>query len=484
MNDLVFLPAHQLAKVITEGSISAEEVLEAYLAQINKHNPTLNAIITLDEQGARRRAKEADAAFSRGEILGSLHGVPVTIKDSFQTAGLLTTSSYPPLANYIPSQDATVVARLRAAGAVILGKTNLPRLSTGIQTNSPLFGRTNNPWNHSYTSGGSTGGGAAAVAAGMSALEIGSDIGGSLRIPAHFCGVFGLQPTIHRVPSSGKIPQLPGRPRSLRLLGVVGPLARSVEDLQLCLSIIEGPDGQQWEVPAPPKESIEQPPLQQYRFAWTDTFGDFPVTEETRGVLKNLASKLSALGCQVERQNPSNFNFEEAFETYAQITATELYGRESPAKLFLWRMLSVVPSGLIPGGVFVRGLFRGINMSMQQYMESLTQRDQFIAAMEQFLSNWDAWLCPVCLGAAFTHRRAGQPLEVDGKKVSYWMAVAYTAIFNLTGNPVVVIPVGYSHQGLPIGVQVVGRRWRDIDLLNVSQKLAEVVGSFRRPSNY
>jgi amidase len=188
-----------LARAIRERTISAKEVLEADLAQIALHNPKLNAIVTLDEERARQRAKEADEAIARGENWGPLHGVPVTIKDFYATAGLRTTCSYKPLANYIPQQDATVVARLRSAGAIILGKTNLPMLGLGIQTDSPLFGRANNPWNLNYTPGGSTGGGAAAVVAGLSPLELGGDGGGSIRLPSHFCGVFGLKPTEHRV---------------------------------------------------------------------------------------------------------------------------------------------------------------------------------------------------------------------------------------------------------------------------------------------
>ncbi|NEO92949.1 MAG: amidase, partial [Moorea sp. SIO3G5] len=210
MSKLVFLSASELAKAIRDRTVSSVEVLDAHLEHIALHNSKLNAIITLDAENAYQRATEADDALGRGEIWGRLHGVPVTIKDSLETKGLRTTSSYEPLANYVPTQDATVVARLRAAGAILLGKTNTPKLTTDFQTNSPLFGRTNNPWNLDYTSGGSTGGGAAAVAAGLSPLELGSDLGGSIRVPGHFCGVFGLKPTEHRVSTFGHIPELPG----------------------------------------------------------------------------------------------------------------------------------------------------------------------------------------------------------------------------------------------------------------------------------
>jgi len=232
MKEFVFQTAAQLAGIIRSREASSAEVLEDHLRQIREHNPALNAVVTLDEERALERAREADAALAQGEIWGPLHGVPVTIKDTFETAGLRTTASFKPLADYRPQTDATVVARLRAAGAIILAKTNMPELALDIQSVSPIFGRANNPWDLGRTPGGSTGGGAAAVAAGLSPLEVGSDIGGSIRIPSHFCGLFGFKPTENRVPESGHIPGLPGEPRTVRHMGVFGPLARSVEDLK------------------------------------------------------------------------------------------------------------------------------------------------------------------------------------------------------------------------------------------------------------
>ena len=210
VDDPTFASAQEVAAAIRDRRVSAVEMVDAYLARIARHNPALNAIVTLDEETAHARALEADAALARGENWGPLHGVPVTIKDSFATAGLRTTSGFAPLGNYVPAVDATVVARLRAAGAIVLGKTNLPMLVHGFQSDNAIFGRSNNPWDLERTPGGSTGGGAAALAAGLTALEVGSDYGGSVRIPAHYCGVYSLKPTEHRVPTFGHIPDLPG----------------------------------------------------------------------------------------------------------------------------------------------------------------------------------------------------------------------------------------------------------------------------------
>jgi amidase len=485
---LVFAAAHELARAIREREVSAVDVLEAHLQQIARHNPTLNAIVTLDEERPYQRAKAADAALARGEIWGPLHGVPVTIKDAFETARLRTTSSYKPLANYVPQQDATVVARLRAAGAIILAKTNMSLLATDYQSNSPVFGPANNPWDVRCTTGGSSGGSAAVVAAGLSPLDIGSDLGGSIRVPSHFCGVFGLKPTEHRVSSAGHIPDWcvpgsPGVPRSVRHMGVYGPLARSVADLRLCLSLIEGPDGRQAAVPAVPAARMAEQMLRGYRIAWSDDFGGVPVTAETRAALEMLAGRLTQLGCRIERHNPPGFDFTAAWQTWGEIAGAEV-GAALPAHLrFLFRVLFLTMRGRSP---INRGIVRGAGrLSMRQYLRALARRDALIAVLERFLTDWDAWLCPVTVGPAFTHRKTGALIEVDDQRVPYMMgAGAYTSVFNLTGNPVVVLPAAHSREGLPIGVQVVGRHWSDLKLLAIAEQLVEVTGPFQRPPGY
>ena len=452
MNNLVFLPAYQIAKLIRDRLVSSVEVLEAYLAHIAQHNPKLNAIVTLDAENAYKQAQAADEALLKGKIWGPLQGVPITIKDSIETKGLLTTSSYEPLADYIPQQDATVVARLRAAGAIILGKTNTPKLTSDFQTNSPLFGRTNNPWNLDYTTGGSTGGGAAAIAAGLSPLEVGSDLGGSIRVPAHFCGLFGLKPTEHRVSTWGHIPELPGKPKTIRHLQTIGPLARCVEDLRLCLLLIEEPPAQQqWLLNrSKPELTIEH--LRTYRYAWTEGFGDIPASTETKKSLEKLALSLENLGCCLEKGNPSNLDFTLAKETYSEILSFE-FGLSSA--------------------------------NQQQYDNALNRRDRVIDEIESFLSDWDVWLSPVVPIPAFTHRPSGESIEVNSQQLPYLRGIgAYTTIFNLAGNPVVVLPFTQSQQGLPIGVQLVGRRGSDMRLLAIAEQLTQVTGLFSTPPGY
>lgn len=490
MSDLVFLPAHVLAQGIRDRTFSSVEVLQAHLKQIHQHNAKLAAIVTLDEKNVLQRAKEADAALARGESWGELHGVPVTVKDYLETADLRTTANYKPLANYIPQEDATVVRRLRAAGAIILGKTNLPKLAQGFQTNGEIFERANNPWNLAYTPGGSSGGGASAVAAGLSPLDIGSDIGGSIRIPAHFCGIYGFKPSEYRVSTAGCVRRKPGLPNTVRHLRVLGPLARSIEDLQLCLSLIEGKDDRDWNV-RDSKECFSPRSLKDYKIAWTVDFDGIPVTRDTQTMLERLAHQVEHLGCKVECTSPQGFAFQAALKTYGVICGTELGALESPIKKFLYTCLAPF-SERFPGGAVAQGLLKGAAGNLQVYLEALTQRDAMIRQVEAFLSQWDVWLCPVACGSAFPHLpvsgifdSAFKTLKVDQQLVPYLVwGLTHAPIFNLTGNPVVTLPVGKTQAGLPIGIQVVGKRGHDQELLAIAQTLTEVTGAFQKPPGF
>ncbi|MEW6440954.1 MAG: amidase family protein [bacterium] len=485
--ELIYRTATELASMIRQRQVSAAEVVEAHLEQIGRHNERLNSIVTLDSDRARQRAAEADADLARGRLWGPLHGVPVTIKDAFETSGLRTTSSHRPLLEYLPKTDATPVARLRQAGAIILGKTNMPELAMDLQSNSPLFGPARNPWDATRTPGGSTGGGAAAVAAGFSPLELGSDIGGSIRIPSHFCGVLGCKPTEHLVSSAGHIPELPGQLRTTRHLGVFGPLARSLEDLRLALVLMSGSDGRDWEVP--PVSLVEQPvpDLADLRIAWTDDFAGVPVSGETRTMLSDLADRLSNVGCRVERSSPVDFDFEAAWQTYGEILGAEVGFNVSRALRAASRLVGPIIFRKVP---LYRAINRGVTLGLRDYMSALVRRDSLIAALERFLSKWDAWICPVASTPAFTHRSSGlprstRPIDVDGRELEYYTAtMSYATPFNLTGSPVIILPVALTHDGMPIAVQVVGRRWQDMGLLAAASRLQEVTGPFRRPPGY
>jgi len=481
--DPVFWPAHRIARAIRSRALSASDALEAYLAQIRRHNPRLNAVPTLDETGARARAADADRALARGEDWGPLHGVPITIKDTYETAGLRTTFGYPPTSACVPARDATVVARLREAGAVIMGKTNIPTAAYDWQCHNPIFGRTVNPWDPERTPGGSSGGAAAALAAGLTSLDIGSDTAGSIRVPAHFCGVFALKPSEHRVSGAGHV-EIRGRPRSIRHMATYGPLARSVEDLRLALSLIAGPDGRQPEVPPVPLAAAASRAPRDRRICWTDAFDGFPVTQETRGAIERFVRRIEQAGMHVERRTPRDCDFLSALETWGEIDGAEI----GPILTTLerWAFRAAMASGLAFGrSPWSRGVARGLGGNLYDYFRALTRRDGFLERMETFLAGWDAWLCPVAAVPAIRHQRTGAPIEVDGRPVAYSLACGgYASVISVTGNPVVVLPIDRSESGLPIGVQVVGRRWCDMELLDVAGELADLSRPWQPPPGF
>lgn len=486
MEDIIYKTAIEIAQIIREKRCSAVEVLDAHLKQVEKHNKTINAVVTFDIEKARAQAKVADLVLSQGGSLGPLHGVPMTVKDNYDTEGLRTTKGSPPLMNYIPKQDAIAVARLRNAGAIIFGKTNLPLIALDWQCKHPKFGRTKNPWNINYTPGGSSGGSAAALASGFTPLELGNDVAGSLRVPAHFCGICAIRPTENSVPDIGVF-NPPGYPRCVRNLAMNGPMARSVQDLKLALSLIWGPVDRQWQIP--PVAFDYSKPIQglvNLKVGWTDEFGDVPVTSDTKQAIQSLVDKLIDAGCQVTHDSPQEIDFQEAVEKWGHIFGFEFVSHFHPTiKLLTWICSLGLMNVIYGPGRFSKGFAAGLRISSKGYFTALTYREKLIMQAESFLSKYDIWLCPVSSTPAFTHRRMGKPLEVDGQKVSYSMAMGmYNCPSVLAGNPVVVLPIGRSKEGLPIGVQIQSKRWDDFRLLNTAEYIEKIVGPFERPPNF
>lgn len=492
MSSLTFTSAHQLARMIRDRKVSAVEVLDTYLTQIALHNSKLNAICTLDEDKARTRAKLADEALAKGENWGALHGVPITIKDVIETAGILTTAGYIPLKNYFPQEDATAVARLRAAGAVIMGKTNMAELAADYQSTNSLFPRVNNPWHLDYTPGGSSGGSAAAIAAGLSPLDLGNDFGGSVRQPAHFCGVYGLKPTDRRISTAGLIPEVPGMPLCIRHMMTVGCFARSIEDIQLCFSLIAGADLRRPDVPPIPLDRPSGKPLQHLKIAWSDEWADVPVAAEIRSAMNAIAQTLSEAGVRVEPWMPEDFDYTKIFNLYGRVSAYLNAYAQPVDRYNIRRSLQLIFRTATQGdkqlrklGNFASILPELLNPSLKGYFEALTERDRFTAYMDEALEPWDVWLCPVAATPAFTHCPAWSAVDVDGRSYPYAVANGtYTIPFNLSGHPAVVIPIGKTQNGLPIGMQIVGKRWCEMELFAIASAIDKVVGGFQHPPGY
>lgn len=491
MPDLIFSSAHQLAQMIRDRTVSAVEVVEAYLTQISQHNAALNAICTLNADNARHRAKQADEALARGELWGALHGVPITIKDFYETKGLRTTAGYAPLKDYVPKNNATVVNRLLSAGAILLGKTNPSDVNGAYQSNNDIFPQVNNPWNLAYTSGGSSGGSAAAIAAGFSALDIGSDVAGSIRQPAHCCGIYGLKPTDGRVSLAGHILEVPGSPTCIRQMLVPGPLARSVEDLRLCFSLIAGSDSRRPNLPPVPLDKPVNRHLKDLRLAWSDNFR-VPVAADIQSTLRSAVDKLVEDGSTAENWSPPGFDWTAAQKLYYRLALCN-YRYAQPLSLsaarksltLIWKEATQGESVLRQLGHPAQALKEILAPTLRGYFEVLTERDRIIAQLDQSLEPWDAWLIPVAATPTFTHRPAWNAIDIDG--VSYPHAIAngaYAMPFNLSGHPVVVIPIGQTQTGLPIGMQIVGKRWREMELLAIAQKVDEAINAFRHPAGY
>jgi Asp-tRNA(Asn)/Glu-tRNA(Gln) amidotransferase A subunit family amidase len=468
MNDSTFLPAVSMAEQIREKKISPVELVEAHLTQIERLNPRLNAFAQVDARRARRSAHVAESAVMHEKTLGPLHGVPVSIKSSLAVAGMRCESGSQLRAGFGAGEDAPLVTRLKNAGAIILGVTNTPELLMAWETDNLLYGRTNNPWDLERTPGGSSGGEAAAIAAGMSAGGVGSDGGGSIRVPAHFSGICGLKPTPGRIPATGHYPVSAG---PFALIGVVGPMARTIADLKVLFEVMQGPDvGDTFAVPVPVRWPRKDE-ARKLRVGYFEDDGRTPVTAETRAAVRTAAEALRAAGFQVERLQPE--------------------GLEEARQLW-WKFF------VVAGGMLIRPMFEhresDLSPILKQFLEwsaaerALTgetlldawmQRDALRARFFARMQHYPILLCPAAAIPAFRHGE--RSWQVEGKTVHYLDAWSYTEFFNLLGNPAAVVPVGHSPEGLPIGVQIVGRPWEEEQVLAVAAALEKECGAWKIP---
>lgn len=485
MLDIAFRSALELVVAIRNREISSRELLEHYLRRVELHNPTINAIVTLDVDGARKRAEEADAALARGESWGPLHGLPMTVKDTLETAGLRTTAGAPIHSEHVPARDALAVARLKAAGAIIFGKTNTPVFAGDVQTYNPIFGTTNNPWDATRSPGGSSGGSAAALAAGLTGLELGSDIGGSIRNPAHYCGVYGHKPSFGIVPLRGHIPGPPSMLTSADI-AVLGPLARSAKDLSLALSLLTGPDddeGVAWrlELPSPRRGA-----LRQYRVAaWLDDPA-CSVDSEVRQQLEAAVAALRQEGVKVDDQARPGFRFANALRTYLRLLWSALSpGLEPEAFQNLVEMSGQLPQD---DDSLLSQLAHGSTLRQRDWIILNEARAQYRARWAEFFRNYDVLLCPIAPTAAIPHDHSepfpARTIRVNGQERPYLDIIAWAGVIGMAYLPASMVPVGHTAQGLPVGVQVVGPYLEDRTTIDFARRLAEVIGGFVAPPGY
>jgi Asp-tRNA(Asn)/Glu-tRNA(Gln) amidotransferase A subunit family amidase len=468
MSELIFESASSLAQMIRQKQVSCREAIEAYLQRIERVNPLLNAYIHLDAEGARRQALAADEALARGEPTGPLHGVPFSMKSSIEVAGFPSECGSKLRQGVVAGRDATLVGRLRQAGAVILGNTNVPDLLMAYETDNSLYGRTNNPWDRERTPGGSSGGESAAIAAGCSAAGFGSDGGGSVRVPAHFCGIYGLKPTPGLIPRTGHWPACVG-PASFSAL--VGPMARSAEDLELLLRVTAGPENHDSASAPVSVDPVGDAELEGLEIGYFEDDGAKPVTPETRQAIQTAVRILRGQGFRVEPFEMEHI--EEARQLWwvffgvagAALTKPLVEGREQDLHPFARDLLAPADGSEYP--------------SFEQFMNMWVERDRLRWQLLERMGRRRALLCPVAGVPAFRHRE--RVWSIGGRKVRYPRVFSYCQIFNLLSNPSVVVPVGRSPEGLPIGVQIVGRHFEDPLILGIARRLGAALGEWQRP---
>jgi amidase len=483
--NVAFRSTSELAGMLRRREIGCRELLDYYAERVERLNPRVNAVVTLDVERARVRAGEADKALARGEVWGPLHGVPFTVKDSYETAGLRTTCGWEQIATHVPETDAIAVARLRAAGAVIFGKTNVPTLASDVQTYNPIFGTTANPWDDKRTPGGSSGGAAAALAAGLTGGEIGSDIGGSIRTPSSWCGLFGHKPTWGIVPGRGHIPGPPGTLGEVDL-GVFGPLGRGVDDLELGLDVVAGPlpeDARAWRLELPPRRHET---AAGYRVAaWIDD-SVYPLDAEVRGVLETAVEALRASGVQVDDRARPAVDFDDLVRVYFQLLYPIVLAGMPDAG---FDNLVEIAGSLSPDddSPMARSA-RSATVRHRDWLHLHERRRKMQARFAEFFREHDALLMPVVPVAAIPHDHsepfASRTMTVNGAPRSYIDLFTWIAPATLAHLPASVAPVGRTPGGLPVGMQIVGPYLEDRTTIDLARRMAEVVGGFSAPAGF
>ena len=480
---MIFDSAHEILEKIKQREVSSLEVLESFLAQVEKVNSTINAVVALDIERAKEKAKEADNKINLKSKLGPLHGLPMTIKDAFEVEGIVSTGGNPAWKDNIPKRNAEAVQRLVDAGAIIFGKTNVPFLSSDLQSFNKIYGTTKNPWDLERTPGGSSGGSAAALAAGMTPLELGSDIGGSIRVPAHFCGLYGHKPSYNIISEVGHMPPPPGSILTGNGLSVAGPLARSPEDLEIALDVLvaaQEQDSQAWKVKLPKARTKK---IKELKIAvWPDE----PYAEaddEITNLIKDTAEDLKRAGAKVETVNLP-ISFEEIDKIYS-LLLNPLMLAGSPKETF--ETLAKLNESLDPNDVSeLAKVARGSVLKHADWVLVNAMRQNMRQKWREFFNKYDVILCPTCITPAFKHNHNPvheRKLTINGKDDEYLRATLWAGPAVSAGLPSTNVPIGMSSNNLPISMQITGPYLEDKTCLEVAKVVRNIRGGFKIPPN-
>ncbi|MEU1208525.1 amidase [Nocardia sp. NPDC005825] len=475
--------AEELVAAMRAGAVTSVELTDEAIAGIERDDTAINAICVPDFERARAAARHADEARARGEDRPLL-GIPVTVKESYNMAGLPTTWGIPQYANYIPAEDAVQVSRLKAAGAVLLGKTNVPVMLRDIQSFNDIYGTTNNPWDHSRTSGGSSGGSAAALASRFGALSIGSDLAGSLRTPAHFCGIYAHKPSLGLASTRGMVPPpTPALPIDLDL-AVVGPMARTARDLTLLLDVMAGPDplthGVAYDLALPPARHER---LADFRVLIIEDHPLIPTGSAVRAGINRVADALADAGARVERHSPLLPDPTEAATVYLQLM---LSNAATSLPVDVYEQLRTRAAALSADDRSLDAArVRGMVLSHRDWVETNNRRELHRHGWRRFFTEFDAVVCPITPTPAFPHDHNGslenRHIDIDGVEYPYFDQLVWAGMATMPGLPATAIPTGRSPEGLPVGVQLIGPMFEDRTLLRLAELLEQKIGGFRAP---
>jgi amidase len=478
-----FASAHEHAISIRERGVSCRELVELYIDRIHHYNPALHAIVISNEADAIRTACERDDDLTNNVVRGPLHGVPVTVKESFNLTGVKTTVNFTQLKNNVAATDALIVKRLKAAGACILGKTNIPTMLSDFQSFGPLYPTANNPHDVSRTPGGSTGGGAAAVAAGLTTLEIGSDIGGSIRLPAHFCGVLGLKPTENAaMHGEGHVPPAPDHRGGFVAMASMGPLARTMADIELAWGIINQPD---WKYFCHlPEKPCVKTALSDYRIAWFDDVGMVACGDETKKVLGEFVRTLEAGGVTSETRPFDEKWLKESYAIWGLLFGA-IAGQDVPwiGRQLMKRQFAGMAKG---SGIDLMGHVKaGLNLQFKEFSRALKRRVDLVRDLQRRFDEYDFIISPVAAGPAFLHNQKHRPIELEGRTLGYLdYAMPFVTIYNACGNPALVVPAGKSASGLPIGIQIAAPHYAEAELIHFGKLIEQLGVVYTKPAGY
>lgn len=482
MKSIIFKSATEITKLIRDREISCVEVAKQFLDHIETYNKTINAIVDLkDYNDIITEARVKDQLLSHGKTLGPLHGLPITVKDTFNVMGLISSNGNPKLKGNIAVNDAELVKRLKESGAIIIGKTNLALYALDWQSTNPWFGQTNNPYDLSHVVGGSSGGSAAALASGFTALELGTDAGGSIRVPAHFCGVCGIRTTESSLPNRGNMVN-PKMPRLGRYLTSNGPMARNVDDLMLAMEVLWSHD----------QQFSENPPvaLKQFKYkggklniAYSPTLDGLYLDADYNEVYTSFLNKIHQSKHELVQSKPS----------YSSSALINLWGRIAGFD-FGAAMKKMPLKGLISylfiklkykDSQWAKGMCQGAKSSPNDYVKALQLKDDVSDAFTSFFSQHDVWLTPVSIAPAFEHQKTGVPFEINKWKIPYTKAfIPFNFPSTIPGHPIVVIPIGITKKGLPVGIQIHGQKWHDYKVLQIAKALEKFTNGFKIPDMF